>query len=152
MWPRVEVKSPYRYKFLPINGYQSMHAHPVTSRISSSTVLPCSLFSPLRPPWPPRGSVNMPIIDPSQVLPWLSFLLQPSTLDFYPFIVASPSPLHLFSHANLSVTSFLAALFFKKPSFYVFIFLFLAAPRCMWDLNSQTRDWIHAPCSGSAES
>ena len=42
------------------------------------------------------------------------FCLQPSTLDFCPFIVASPSPPHLFSHANLPVTSFLAALFFKK--------------------------------------
>ena len=65
MWPRVEVKSPYHYKSLQINGYQSMHAHPVTSRISFSTVLPCSLYSPLQPPWPPRGSGNMPIIDPS---------------------------------------------------------------------------------------
>ena len=60
-----------------------------------------------------------------------SFCLQPSTLDFYPFMVASPSPLHLFSHANLSVTSFLAALFFKKnPFMYLFFYFWLHHAAC----------------------
>ena len=34
----------------------------------------------------------------------------------------------------------------------IFFFFFLAIPRGMRDLSSPTRDWTHAPCSGSAES
>ena len=34
----------------------------------------------------------------------------------------------------------------------LFIYLFLAAPRSLWDLSSLTRDGTQAPGSGSAES
>ena len=36
--------------------------------------------------------------------------------------------------------------------FFFFFFFFLAAPHCMWDLSSLTRDLTHAPCSGNVES
>lgn len=32
------------------------------------------------------------------------------------------------------------------------ISFFLAVPRGIWDLSSQTRDGTHAPCAGSAKS
>ena len=35
---------------------------------------------------------------------------------------------------------------------FYFIYLFLAAPRGMWDLSSPTRDGTQAACSGSTES
>ena len=36
--------------------------------------------------------------------------------------------------------------------FYFVLGVFLATPRSMQDLSSQTRDRTHAPCSGSTES
>ena len=30
---------------------------------------------------------------------------------------------------------------------YLFIYVFMAAPRSTWDLSSPTRDWTCAPCS-----
>ena len=42
---------------------------------------------------------------------------------------------------------------FLAFSFYIyFVYLFLAAPRDMWDLSSLARDQARAPCIGSVES
>ena len=36
-------------------------------------------------------------------------------------------------------------------AFILFYFIILATPCSLWDLSSLTRDWTHAPCSGSAQ-
>ena len=36
-------------------------------------------------------------------------------------------------------------------AFILFYFIILATPCNLWDLSSLTRDWTHAPCSGSAQ-
>ena len=47
------------------------------------------------------------------------------------------------------VLTFQSIIYFFK---FLFIYLFFAAPRSMWDLSFPTRDRTHTPCSGSVES